>query len=119
MRTRRRAIALVLVGVVSIGAILVLNRPWAADTYALEGDRTVVIFASSPVLSWIRVTSVVENPTTVTIGLTSLAVPLPLPGTGGPLKAFPVELAAPLGSRSVIDGTTGVTLIQVPVPPAS
>jgi hypothetical protein len=109
---RAAAVVVVVVLLVALAAEAVLDRPWDIETYRVVDDSTLVLTTSSGWLDWTRVTSVSETPTSVTIAMKSLR--LPLPGTGGPATDFTVQLASPLDNRTVIDASTGQDVFQRP-----
>jgi len=109
---KRVAIALLVVAVVAAGAYLVLDRPWDIETYRAVDEHTLVVTTSSGWLDWTRVTSIDETPASVVINMRSFR--LPLPGTGGPARDFTVVLQNPLSGREVIDGSTGLPIMERP-----
>jgi hypothetical protein len=64
--------------------------------------------------TWTRVTGVNESAESVTVYVKSMRAPLP--GTGDDTVELTVRLTAPLGGRSVIDGSSGVTVARLKVP---
>jgi hypothetical protein len=111
---RPLAILLVVVLVVALGVEVVLDRPCEIGTYRAVDDHTLIVTASTGWLDWTRITSVVESPTAVTIGMKSFR--LPLPGTGGPAADFTVTLIDPIDNRTVIDASTGQPISRLTTP---
>jgi hypothetical protein len=87
-----------------------LDRAAPIDYYRLVGDRTIVLGALTGQVTWTRVSSVTETPTSVVVAVQSFRIQFG-PGTGA---AFPIELvltlAAPLDGRTVVDAATGAAV---------
>jgi hypothetical protein len=124
MRTRRRrlvlaAAALLLVGFGTVAVVRALDHPSWIYYYRLEGDRTLVLGTVDGPGANVRVTSVVETPTTVTVTVSPLLIGL------GPSAGFGVQyestatLPDPLGARAVIDGSSGLPVQRTHCPPPS
>lgn len=110
-KPRRRWIVLltilfVVVGLV-VGSILGSDRAVWIFYYRVVDQQTLVIGAETDNTSWTRVTSVVETATTVTITVRGLEAPIRNgAGTGQGIE-FIVKLRDPIGSRTVVDGSSG------------
>lgn len=111
-----RLLGIVIISVcVALGAVdLLLDRPWSIDTYRVVGDHTLALSVATEWLGWTRVVSVVESADAVTVEMKSFQPPLA--GTGGQDQPYLVQLAEPIGARTVIDGSTGM---PVPLQPAT
>jgi len=87
-----------------------LDRAEPIEYYRLVGDRTLVVGTTTATLTWTRVSSVTETPTSVVVAVRSFRIQFG-PGTGA---AFPIELvvtlAAPLDGRTVVDASTGAAV---------
>ncbi len=109
MAISRRKLGLMLVIVVVIGTALVVQAiAWGGavriDYYRVVDPHTLVIGAETGKGEWARVASVVETSSTVTITVRSLRMPLPQGGSGLGIE-FVVNLANPIGSRTVVDAS--------------
>ncbi len=87
-----------------IGAIAASGGAVRIDYYRVVDPHTLVIGAETGKGEWTRVASVVETSSTVTITVRSLRSPLPQGGSGLGIE-FVVNLAKPIGSRTVVDGS--------------
>lgn len=88
--------------------ILVTDHVVRIDYYRVVDQKTLVIGAETDNTSWTRVTSVVETATTVTITVRALPPPITLGVDGGGQGIeFLVRLRDPIGSRTVVDGSSG------------
>jgi hypothetical protein len=119
--TRRLVVSAVVVLAVVASAELLLDRPWSIDNYHVLDDHTLVVTTGASWLTWTRVTSIVETPTSVTIGMKSFWLPLPAAGTGGPSTEFTVSLRDAIDDRVVMDASTDEpifhrTFLDGPVP---
>lgn len=87
-----------------------LDHPIPIAAYRVIDEQTLVVAVSGNGNWGTRVTSVEESPTTVTVSAAKFHFQ-PGPGTA---SAIPMELIvhlqAPLGSRHVVDGSTGITV---------
>jgi hypothetical protein len=112
---RRRLLVAAIAIVALLVAVKSLDRAQPVHFYRVIDDRTIGVEAESGPASWTRVTSVTETETSVTIKVSSLAVSLT--GSEAPRPTeLEVTLAAPLGDRAVIDGTTGATMQSTTCP---
>lgn len=74
------------------------------DSYRRSGDTTIVVEGERGGGDWSRVMSVEESPTSVTVIVRTLSVPLlPRSAVGYPTE-FTIRLSQPLGDRIVTDG---------------
>jgi hypothetical protein len=116
MRSRRRRLlilgagAILLAGLGAVAAVRALDHPSWIYYCRLEGDRTLVLGTVDGPGADVRVTSVIETPTAVTVTVSSLLIEL------GPSAGFGVQyeptatLPDPLGARTVIDGSSGLPI---------
>ncbi len=110
--TRRRvrlywiAIAVLLILVVTVRPLL--DSASRIYYYRVSDDRTLIVGTVTGPIAWTRVTSIVETPSTVTITVSSLSVQLG-PGTALGYNVESVaKLRDPIGSRAVMDGSSGL-----------
>ena len=113
---RRRAIVLVLLVVLAIVSVRLADRPMPIDSYRLLGPATIGIETITGPGSWTRISGVSESPTSITISVSSLTAPLPGTDVGQFLELI-VKLSAPLGTRPLIDGSSGETVSRTACPP--
>ena len=118
-RLRRRWIVVGLVLVLAIAAVRALDSASWISYYRVVDDRTLVVGTVTGPGAWTRVTSVAETESTVTIGVSSLLFqPGPGISLGIPVETV-VDLRDPIGSRTVIDGSSGASVSQTRcLPPA-
>jgi hypothetical protein len=83
-----------------------LDSPTRIDYYRPgDDDRTLIVGTTSGPNAWVRVSSVSESATSVTITVRTFYLQLgPSTALGYPYESM-VKLDAPLGGRAVIDGT--------------
>ena len=118
-RVRRRWITVAVVLLLVIVAVRLLDSASWIYYYRVVDDQTLVVGTVTGPGAWTRVTNVTETPATVTITVRSLVVQLG-PGTavGVPVESFAM-LHDPIGSRTVIDGSSGVPVLRTRcLPPA-
>jgi hypothetical protein len=118
-RLRRRWIAVAVVLVLVVTAVSLLDNAEWVNYYRVVDDRTLVVGTVTGSGAWTRVTSVAETESTVTIIVRSLLFQL-APGTavGIPVESV-VKLHDPVGSRTVIDGSSGTSVVRTRcLPPA-
>ena len=106
-RLRRRWVVAAILVALLLGAIRLQDQPTTIYYYRLADEQTLVVGTTVGPWAWMRVTSVNETPSTVTITVSSLLAPMG--GSYGRLELL-VKLAAPLGSRAVVDGGTGLPI---------
>jgi hypothetical protein len=116
-RLRQRWIAVAVVLVLVVTAVRLLDSASWIYYYRVVDDRTLVVGTVTGPGAWTRVTSVTETPATVTITVSSLLIRLG-PGTA---VGIPVESVAklhdPIGSRTVLDGSSGLSVLLTRCPP--
>ena len=116
-RTKRRLLLIavvVLVGVVV--SVRALDGTVPIAYYRAIDRQTLAIETITGPGAWTRVTGVTETPTTVTITVGSIRVPL-LPGTDvGQWLELTVHLGSPIGDRMVVDGSSGEHIRPAPSP---
>ena len=118
LRRRWMALAVVVVLLVVMAVRLLDNASWVSY-FRVVDDQTLVVGTVTGPGAWTRVTSVIETPSTVTITVSSLLIQLG-PGTavGVPVESV-ASLRDPLGSRTVIDGSSGLAVVRTRcLPPA-
>ena len=102
--------------VVLIGYRL-LDNPNAIYYYRVVDDYTLAAGTVSGPNANVRVTNVVETPSTVKITDSGLSISIgPSSGAGIPYESV-AKLSLPLGDRTVIDGSDGRTLERATCPP--
>jgi hypothetical protein len=115
---RRWVVAALVVVLVFIGYRLLDSATWIYY-YRVLDDRTLVVGTVAGPGAWTRVTGITETPTTITITVSSLFLQLG-PGTaeGVPYESV-AKLRDPIGDRSVVDGSSGLPVLQTHCPPPS
>jgi hypothetical protein len=111
-RVRRRWLVLAVVVVLVLVSVRLLYQPLTLDSYRTLDARTLVVTGHGAPGAWTNLSDVTETDTRVTVRVDALTF-TPFPGTaaGYPLDVE-VRLDAPLGGRTVVDGSTG---LEVPV----
>ena len=104
----RRLIALGAVVVPAVGAIRSLDSPSWIFYYRVVDDHTLVVGTVTGPGAWTRVTSITETPSTVTITVSSLVVQIGAGTASGVHAESTATLRDPVGSRTVIDGSSGL-----------
>lgn len=116
MRRRWVVVALVVL-LLAVVTYRLLDSPTWIYYYRVLDDRTLLAGTTTGPGAWVRVTDVVETPSTVTITVRSLYVQLG-PGTAeGVTYESVAKLHEPLGSRPVIDGSSGLPVQRANCPP--
>jgi len=117
-RVRRRWVVVALV-VLLLAAVSyrLLDSPTWIYYYRILDDRTLLAGTTAGPGAWVRVTDVVETPSTVTITVRSLDIQLG-PGTAEGVDYESVaNLHEPLGGRTVVDGSSGLPVQRAACPP--
>ena len=116
LKSRRLWVVLaVLAGLILVGRWLDRSQP--IQSYRAVDDRTIAVEVDASSPQWTRINSVSETSDRVTVSVGSFLFPWPQPQAGvGTSEELLVTLSQPLGSRSVIDGYTGETVVQVQCP---
>jgi hypothetical protein len=105
----------VLVGLLVVGRWMDRSQP--IQSYRVIDDRTIAVEVDASSPQWTRITGVTETYDRVIVSVGSFIFPWPQAGAGvGKSEELLVTLSQPLGSRSVIDGYTGGTTVQVECP---
>ncbi|MBF6606732.1 MAG: hypothetical protein IVW53_14275 [Chloroflexi bacterium] len=106
-RWRRWVVAAVVV-ILVVASIRALDSVSWIRYYRVVDDQTLSVGTITGHGAWTRVTSLTETPSAVTITVSSLRLQLG-PGTAdGVPVVTEVALHEPIGSRTVIDGSTGL-----------
>ncbi len=110
----RRWLAVGLIAVMAVAVFRYEDRAQAIYFYRVVDQRTIVLDTSTPPTAWTRVTGVTENPTIITITVSTIALTLPVAqaDTRG-FITLTVTLGDPLGNRAVIDGSNGQRVRQL------
>ena len=118
-RLRLRWIAAAVVLVLVVAAVRLLDSATWIDYYRVVDHQTLLVGTVSGEGATVRVTNVTEAPTTVTITVSTFYFQLG-PGTsvGIPYESV-AKLQEPLGSRTVIDGSSGLPVQRATCPPPS
>jgi len=116
-RLRRRWIAVAVVLVLVVAAVRLLDSASWIYYYRVVDDHTLLVGTVSGQGARVRVTSVIETPTTVTITVSTFFIQL----GSGTAVGIPYESVAklhePLGGRTVIDGSSGLPVQRADCPP--
>ena len=117
-RPRRRWVVIVaLVVVIVFTAYRLLDTATWIYYYRVVDDQTLLLGTISGEGAQVRVTNVTEAPTSVTITVSNFFVQLG-PGSGVGINYESVaKLHDPLGSRTVIDGSSGLSVQRATCPP--
>jgi hypothetical protein len=118
-RVRRRWITVAVVLLLVIVAVRLLDSASWIYYYRVVDDQTLVVGTVTGPGAWTRVTNVTETPATVTIIVSSFLIQF-APGTavGVPVESV-ATLRDPIGTRTVIDGSSGVPVLRTRcLPPA-
>jgi hypothetical protein len=111
-RLRRRLVVLGLVVLVALGAFRLLDQPVALESYRVVDPQTLDVVGYVSHTAWTHVTGVTETDATVTITVNSFVFD-PFPHTTEALRIeIQVHLSTPLGSRAVVDGSTGLPIAE-------
>lgn len=108
-RLRRRWVVIAIAVVATLVAVRLLDQPFALESYRLVDPQTVVVTGYGTKSAWTHVTGVVESEAAVTISVNSFEITGFLPHTNEADRIeIEVRLNASLGSRDVVDGSTGL-----------
>ncbi len=121
-RLRRRWAALGAVGLVVILIFIgyrLLDRPNAIFYYRVVDEQTLLAGTISGPNANVRVTNVVETPSTVTITVSGLDISVGASNGLGTGYESIAKLSQPLAARTVIDGSDGQTVERATCPPPS
>ena len=112
-RPCRRWVVLAFVALIALGTLRLLDQPLALESYRVVEPQTLVVTGHGAKNAWTHVTSVTETDATVVISVNSLELTgfLPQTGEGHPIDVE-VHVGAPLGSRAIVDGSTGLPLAR-------
>lgn len=106
-RVRRRWAVLIAIALLALGTFRLLDQPLELASYRSVDPRTLVVVGFGAQRAWTRITGLTETDAAVTITVNSFVFQ-PFPGTSAAYRIeTEVRLSAPLGSRVVIDGSTG------------
>ncbi|MEO8572047.1 MAG: hypothetical protein ABI553_10165 [Chloroflexota bacterium] len=93
--------------VLALAAIRLLDQPLALESYRVLDPQTLVVIGYGSPRAWTHITGVTETDQTVTIAVNAFTFELG-PGTSSAARLYvPIYLSEALGSRAVMDGTTG------------
>ncbi len=110
-RSRRGWSVLAITLVATLVVVRMLDQPLALESYRLVDPQSVVVTGYGTTSAWTRVTGLAESETTVTISVNSFEITGFLPHTDAADRIeIEVRLDAPLGSRDVVDGSTGMSI---------
>lgn len=112
---RRWSVLAVVLAATATGVVRGVGQARSLDLYWVPDDRTIVVTSQSGPGEWLRITDVVETDTSVVVGASSLAIPLP--ATRDDVVGLSISLREPLGDRIVIDASSGRSLDRAPCPP--
>jgi hypothetical protein len=106
-RVRRRWVVLGLVVVLALGTLRLLYQPLTLESYRMLDPQDLAVVGYGAPGAWTNVSDVTETQSTVTISVNAFTFePFPHTDVGARLEVQ-IHLRAPLGSRTVIDGSTG------------
>ena len=98
-------------------AYRLLDSPTWIYYYRVLDDRTLLVGTGTGPGAWVRVTDVAETPSTVTITVRSLYIQLGPTTSEGIAYESVAKLHDPLGSRTVIDASSGLPVQRAHCPP--
>jgi hypothetical protein len=116
-RPRRRWLVLAGLVILVIASVRALDRPMLIDSYRVIDSQTLGVETITGPGSWTRVTGVTEKSSSVTITVSSLDVPFVPRSDVGQSLELTVKLSAPIGKRTVVDGSSGETVEVTACPP--
>lgn len=116
-RLRRRWVVLALVAAVVFTGYRLLDTATWIYYYRVVDDHTLVVGTVSGPGAWARVTSVTETPTTVTIIASNFFFQLGPSTAEGVGYESVAKLRDPIGGRTVIDGSSGLSVQRATCPP--
>ena len=111
-RLRRRWFLAVAAFVVVVSVVLGLrdlDRPAPLFGYKILDDHNIAVQTVSGPSAWTRLDSLTETTVSVTVGVTSWTAPL-LAGSGDDISWIAVRLRDPIGTRTVVDASSGQPL---------
>lgn len=109
--------AVALVVVVAVIGYLLLDKPNSISYYRVIDDYTLVAGSDSGPNANVRVTSVVETASTVSVTVSALDLTFGQTGEGATPYESIAKLSDPLGDRTVIDGSDGEVVRRATCPP--
>jgi hypothetical protein len=117
-RVRRRWVVVALVVILlAVVTYRLLDSPTWIYHYRVLDDRTLLVGTINGPGAWVRVTDVEERPSTVRITVRSLFIRLGPATSGGIGYESVAKLQEPIGSRTVIDGSSGLPVQRASCPP--
>lgn len=102
---RRRWVVLIAGVILVVLVVRLADVAFAISSYRVIDGRTLAVETISGPWTWTRVTSLTETASSVTVGVSSISAPLA--GYGGDIVEVTVNLRDPIGSRTVIDASSG------------
>ena len=111
-RSRRRWIALAVAVLLAVVAFRLLDQPLRLESYRAVDQRTLDVLGYGPQTwsTWTHVTGITETATSVTISVNLFVLQIGAGSSALDAVHVPIHLSAPLGQRTVIDGSTGQTI---------
>jgi hypothetical protein len=111
LRLRRRWVVLAIVVVAILATLRLLIQPLALESYRLVDPQTLDVLGHGTRSPLTQIAGVTETAATVTISVNVFTFePLPHTDAGYPIEV-PIQLVMPLGTREVIDGSTGQPIV--------
>jgi hypothetical protein len=109
LRRIRRVFVTLAVVVVLAAGLVGLGAFRAPFIYArIVDNQTLALGTTTGPMTWMGITGVTETSTSVTISVSRITAPLP--GFGDEAIELTVHLGQPIGTRSVIDASSGTTV---------
>lgn len=103
---RRTVLAIVAVVVIAFGVVVLptAGQVSAIDWYRVDSSTAMTVSVTTGSFRWVRVTDTKEGETSVTVTVRDFEIQMPGSSIGHPTE-LSVALTAPLGDRTVLDGT--------------
>ena len=114
----RRVAAVAVVLVLVVLSVRALDSKSTIEYYRVLDDRTLSVGTVEGHNAWTRVTALDETATTITITVSSLLLQIGAGTADGVPIVTEVKLHDPIGTRAVVDGSTGLSAKQCTHEPA-